>query len=242
MTILEMIHSLRTVLMAKIESGSMSVGLIARRSSLTKSHVSNFLHAKGSLSLAAMHRIMESQHVHAEDLIQLSPNLPSIAEGIQFVPIAASRWALLQPVIGAADIEGWLPLSVETLQAFTRLRVRTRQSWWRFVAVRLDRQEARTTGGLAFDGSVIVIDRHYSSIRDRDPKRRNLYAVFYGKRLIVGYADAMGNQLVIQPRATAMRAVFIDPRLAGDGPAGVGPAEDAGRYIAGRVAMITNVF
>ena len=231
MTILEMVHNLRTVLTGKIESGSLSVGLIARRSSLTKSHISKFLHGRGSLSLHSMNRIMESLLMDAEDLIKISPGVPPRAERTLFIPVVASRSALLQSVIGAPEIDGWLPISLETLEEFTRLRVRARQSWWRFVAVRLNQLEARTTGGLASSGAVIVIDRHYNSIRDSHPNRRNLYAVLDGKHLVIGYADAIGNQLVLQPRTTGMLAIFRDP----------GPAADAGSYIIGRIVMIQNL-
>ena len=231
MTILELVHSLRTVLMAKIESGSLSVGLIARRSSLTKSHISKFLHGRGGLSLRAMHQLMETLVMEAEDLIKISPGIPPRAERTLFIPVVASRSELLQPVIGAPEIERWLPLSLETLEGIARLRVRTRQSWWRFVAVRLHQQEARTTGGLAFAGSVIVIDRHYNSMRDSHANRRNLYAVLDGRHLVIGYADAIANQLVLQPRTMGMRAVVRD----------VGPAWDAGSYIIGRIVMIQNL-
>jgi hypothetical protein len=231
MTILDLVHSLRTVLRGKVERGSLSVGLLARQSSLTKSHISRFLHAKGGLSIPAMKSIMQSQHLDVEDLISLIPGAPARDERTHFIPLVANRSALLEPVIGAGSIESWLPVSAETLNELAHRRVRTRQSWWRFVAIRIDKQEAHTMGGLAAEGALIVIDRHYNSIRDHHPKPRGLYAVLDGNKLVLGYADAIGRHLVIQPRTTGMRAkvIYLDPN------------GDAGEYIIGRIVMITNV-
>lgn len=232
MTILDVVEKLRTVLESRVQRGSLSVGLLARQSSLTKSHISKFLHAEGNVSIAAMHRIMESQQVDAKDLIQLSPHLPARAERTQFVPMVTHRPILLEPSIGPGAVERWLPFSPETLDDFEHSRVRSRQSWRRFVALRLKGEEARKMDTLANEGSVIVIDRHYETVRSTHSERKSLYAVLDGRELIVGYAYGIGAHLVVQPPTAAMpaRVIYLEP------------SGDAGKYIIGRVVMILNVF
>ena len=58
-------------LLRRVQRGALIVSLLSRQTGFGKSHMSNFLHARGQLSLEALDRVLEVQHLSVEDLIDL---------------------------------------------------------------------------------------------------------------------------------------------------------------------------
>lgn len=231
-TVLELVDALRTVLKSRIDSGSLSVEILAKHSSLGKSHIYRFLQAKATISVKAMHRIMQCEKLDVEFLVKHGSKSPPRTEITQFIPVVAHRSALLEASFSASAIEKWLPVSLETLDQFEHRRVRSRDSWRRFVAVRLDHEEASTMDRLANEGAVLVIDRHYGTIRPSHSEQQSLFGALMGRELVLGYGDAIGTNLVIHPPTAGMRprVIYLEPNT------------DPGKYIVGRIVMILNVF
>src|ERR1700690_1978487 len=69
---------LRLELLRRIQRGSLSVSLLARETGFGQSHLSNFLHKKRQLSLAAMDRILDAQHMAAGDLLPANHSTASL--------------------------------------------------------------------------------------------------------------------------------------------------------------------
>jgi transcriptional regulator with XRE-family HTH domain len=66
MTIHAAQEQLRGLLQRRIERGTMSVTLLSRKTGLGQSHVSNWLHAKRNLSIAALDAIMRALEMDTE--------------------------------------------------------------------------------------------------------------------------------------------------------------------------------
>lgn len=230
MKIFEMDERLRALLLRRIERGELTVGLLARQTRLAKSHISKYLHAKGGLSKNSTDRILAAQHVEAEDLIELGRRVRSRIELTQAVPVVWQASALFDPEISPSAVQTWLPLPVEWLQSLENRKLRSRTSWRRFVAMRLDGESARAMEPLAYESAIAVIDRHYNSLDACHPPRQNVYAVRDGRRVVLRYIDRIGGHLITRPLSIGISANLIE----------IGANRNPGEYIAGRVAMTLN--
>lgn len=230
MTISQMHDRLRTVLLRKIQRGQLTVSLLSRQTGLAKSHVSKFLHGKGRLSMQALDRVLERQHLVAEDLVQFGTHAPVRAERVQAVPVVSHSSALFEPEIRPSAIRMWLPLPFEQLESLAVRRVMSRRSWRRFVAIQISGDDATSMDPVVYEGAIAVIDRHYNSLDACHPPRQNMYAVRDGRGVALRYVDAIGTYLLTRPLSIEFSADLIEIAAGGN----------AGDYIAGRVAFILN--
>src|SRR3974377_353947 len=115
----QMHDRLRMELLRRIQRGTLSVSLLSRQTGFGKSHVSNFLHCRGSLSLEALDRVLASQQLTVEDLIPLrSHNAPS--DGTcepDLVPLVSHTTALFEPVVRPSAAQLMLQLPPGTLRS-----------------------------------------------------------------------------------------------------------------------------
>ena len=230
MNISQIDERLRAVLLRRIERGEITVGLLARQTRLAKSHLSKYLHAKGGLSIAATDRILAAQHLNAEDLIGLGTSVRSRIELTQAVPVVRQASALFDPEIRASVVQMWLPLPAEWLQSLENRSLRSRISWRRFVAMRVDDESARAMEPLTYERTIAVIDRHYNTLDACHPPRQNVYAVRDGRQVVLRYIDRIGDHLIIRPLSIGISANLIE----------IGANTNPGEYIAGRVVMTLN--
>ncbi|MBS1998196.1 MAG: helix-turn-helix transcriptional regulator [Cyanobacteria bacterium SZAS LIN-2] len=201
---------------------------LSRLTGLSKSHVSKFLHGQGQLSFRAADCIRKALHLGVEDLVTFSQPPDSRSVHYVKIPLVSHSAALFEPEIGSAAVEIWLWVSNKDLPAPGPRRFSSRQSWRRFIAVRIDHDGALSMGQPANVGAIAVIDRHYSSLRLYDPDRPNLYAIADGNHVALRYIDRIGNHLVIRPANMAFPASLIE----------INADTSAGQYIAGRVVII----
>ena len=71
MNFTQMHERLRVELLRRIERGTLSVSLLARQTGFGKSHLSNFLHSRRQLSLEGLDRMLATQHMACEGLLEL---------------------------------------------------------------------------------------------------------------------------------------------------------------------------
>jgi hypothetical protein len=230
MNISQIDERLRTVLLRRIERGELTVGLLARQTRLAKSHISKYLHAKGGLSKGSTDRILAAQHLEAEDLMELGSSVRSRVELTRAVPVVWQASALFDPEMRPSAVEMWLPLPVEWLQSLEDRKLRSRISWRRFVAMRVDDESARAMEPLAHKRAIAVIDRHYNSLDACHPPQQNVYAVRDGRRVVLRYIDRIGGHLIIRPLSIGLSANLIE----------IGANTNPGEYIAGRVVVTLN--
>jgi transcriptional regulator with XRE-family HTH domain len=232
MNFTQMHERLRLELLRRINRGTLSVSLLARQTGYGQAHLSNFLHSRRQLSLEALDRVLAAQYLAATDLLPLFHRVesPSADGESGSVPIVSHPVALFERYIRPATIHSMLHLPAGVLKSLTPHAPRTRTAWQRFVAVRIAPTDAVAMEPLVMPDAIVLIDRHYNSLRPYRPDKANIYAVRQGAHLRVRYAEFLSNRLVLRPHNIAFPVELIE----------LDPEQAPGDLIAGRVALIVN--
>jgi hypothetical protein len=229
----QMHERLRVELLRRIERGTSSVKLLARQTGFGKSHISNFLHCRRQLSLEGLDRILMTQHMACEDLLELDAHSDAASgreQELQIVPVVSHNSALFEPYIRPSAVQMLLHLPAGALRSLKPKAVASRRSWERFVAIRIAHSDARPMDPLLFPDALAVIDRHYNSLVPYRAGRPNLYAVRGGAHLMLRYADYAEGRLILRPLNTGFPIDLID----------IGTDASLGEFITGRVALTIN--
>jgi transcriptional regulator with XRE-family HTH domain len=230
MNVSQLRQRLRTTLLRGIQRGDLTVTLLARRTGFTKSHISRFLHSDGRLSIEAMDRILDVQGIAVEDLIEFGAHAEPRTSYADTVPVVSHAAALSEPEIRLNAVRMMLHLPPGKLQSFHARPVRSRRSWRRFVAVRIDGDDALPMNPLLYEGAFAVIDRHYNSLVEYHPSRPNIYAIHDGVHIALRYIEATETHLISRPLNITSPLQLIE----------IEPETNLGEYIAGRVVLILN--
>jgi hypothetical protein len=232
MNLTQMQERLRMELLRRIQRGSVSVSLLARQTGFAQAHISNFLRGYRHLSLDAMDRILQAQHMIASDLLIPTRVTASGGPGIErdSIPIVSHAAALFEPVIRPSAVQSMLFVSPDALEDIRSRPVPGRRAWQRFVAVRIPSADALAMDPIVLPDAVALIDRHYNSLRPYRPNRANLYAVRHGAHLRLRYLDFLLNRLVLRPSNMAFPIDLID----------FAPGETPNELITGRLALLLN--
>jgi hypothetical protein len=230
MNFTQMQDCLRMELLRRVQRGALSVSLLSRQTGFGRSHVSNFLHAKGRLSLEALDRVMEAQHLGVEDLLGTRAVPAREAKEPAAVPLLAHHAVLFDPLIRRSAVEMMLQVPRGSLELTQLKPVPSRRGWERFVAIRIDGRDARLMDPMVYPNAIAVIDRHYNTLNSYRPPRPNLYAVRWGGHVVLRYADYGEMRLALRPLDICTPIELIE----------IGPERSPGEYIAGRVVLILN--
>lgn len=235
MNFTQMHERLRLEMLRRIQRGTLSVSLLARQTGFGQSHVSNFLRSQRHLSLEAMDRILTAQHMVADDLVPApyrargSPFEP-VDEETGGVPVVSHNSALFEPHIQPSAVHSMLRPPPGVLKASRPRPSNARRAWERFVAVRIHAADALPMDPLVLPEALIVIDRHYNSLRPYRPNRPTLLAVQNGPRLTLRYADFLADRLILRPHNLASPVELIE----------IDPGSSPNELIVGRVVVIIN--
>jgi hypothetical protein len=232
MNFTQMHERLRVELLRRIERGTLSVSLLARQTGFGKSHLSNFLHSRRQLSLQGLDRMLATQHIACEDLLELGAHADpdSSAEEPHLVPVVSHNSALFEPYIRPSAVQMILHLPAGALRSLKPKAVATRRSWQRFVAVRIAHSDALPMDPLLSPDALAVIDRHYNALAPYRIGRPNLYAIRNGAHLALRYADFAEARLVLRPLNMSFPVDLVE----------IGPDASPGEFIAGRVVLTIN--
>lgn len=232
MNFTQMHERLRLELLRRINRGTLSVSLLARQTGFAQAHLSNFLHSRRQLSLAALDRVLAAQHLVAGDLLPTMIRITDSVVGVESssVPIVSHSGALFEPYIRPGAVHSMLQLPSGVLRGLRSRTSKPRHAWQRFVAVRVPTGDALAMDPLVMPEAIVLIDRHYNSLQPLRPNRANLYAVRSGSHLVLRYADFLLNRLVLRPHNNAFPVDLIE----------LDPGQSPGDLIAGRVALIVN--
>jgi hypothetical protein len=230
MTFTQMHESLRLELLRRIQRGTLSISLLCRQTGFGRSHLSNFLHSKRQLSLDGLDRMLASQHITAEDLLQLGTGRFNPKDKSDYVPVVSHATALFEPNVRASAIEMMVNVPSRALHSLKPRPVPSRRSWQRFVAIRIPATAALPMEPLLLPDALAVIDRHYNSLIPYRANRPNLYAIRDGAHLSFRYLDFVAARLVLRPLSNAFPVDLIK----------IGPETSPGEYIAGRVVLTIN--
>jgi transcriptional regulator with XRE-family HTH domain len=228
---------LRLELLRRIQRGTLSVSLLARQTGYGQPHLSNYLHGRRQLSLEAIDRILEAQHLTIVDLVASARRIEAEPRGSGAgkrgsvaVPLVSHQTAMFEPYVRASAVQGMIYLPVGALEGLRSRGLAGRRGWERFVAVRISAADALPMEPLVLPEAIALIDRHYDSLAAYRPNRANLYAVKNEGKMILRYADFLMGRLVLRPHNHACPVELIE----------VGDDETPRDLIAGRVALILN--
>jgi transcriptional regulator with XRE-family HTH domain len=227
---------LRLEIARRIDRGLTTGTLLARQCGLKPSHISNFLHRKRKLSLAAFDRILAAQALSIEDLLpQRSPSTAApraIAGGmhgrkLDSVPLVSQASAIHAPGIPPKAAVEMIHLPAGILDQLRPRRAVVRRNWERFVAVRVSSAQAAPMNPVLTPNAIVVLDRHYNSLAPYLPPRPSLYAVNIANDLSFRYVGFEADHLVLRPHALEHPVELLS----------LGVAESPSGYIVGRVCL-----
>jgi hypothetical protein len=223
--------NLRKILRDRIDAGELTGLRLARLTRFKQAHISNFLNKKRGLSLEGMDKVLSVQHLSVLDLLdqaevnQRASILPPSGDKFENVILADAATAATRPSITARQVKEILKFKKSFLQRLKPKTVGNRSGWQRFVLIKVDPADARAMHPRLSPGAVLLLDRHYNSLRPYRTGELNMYAVLKNDTCAIRYVEAAKSCLILRPH---------NPHA----PIEVIPVEDgktAEDYIVGRV-------
>ena len=146
---------------------------------------------------------------------------------LESVPIIRHR-AAMNPTFGKDDILGELGFAKAFLRRLNADPTDQRRPWVRFIAVRADAALAAPMYPRFENGSVLLVDRHYCSLKGYRKDEPNLYLIRKDETLTVRWGEMQGTQLCLRPERSDYPLDFIS----------IDRKKPLTSYIVGRVAHI----
>lgn len=204
MTFHDLHELLRQELARRIERGSVTGSRLAQRAGFQQAHISNFINGKRALSLEGLDKVMEAQNLSIEqilpiDLTAAARHEPPASETIEEVPIVPPSAAIDDARIAASEIIETVPVVAARLHENRSRPAPRRTQWERFVAVRVDAQQAAAMAPVLALGAAAVIDRHWNSLAPYRANHPSLYAIRSGSMLLLRYVDFDERHLILRP-------------------------------------------
>jgi len=230
-------EQLRLELLRRIERGVLSGTLLARQTGLKHAHISNFLHRKRRLSLAALDQVLSAQSITIDELLlpfatRETRSLGENASKASRIALVSQPIAMYEAQIRKSSILELIQLPTEFLDHLRARRSLGRRSWERFVAVRISYAQAEAMMPAISPHAILVIDRHYNSLVPYRPPLPNIYAVQVGRAMLFRYATLQGNNIILRPYKIEHPVDLIE----------IKPEESPGSFIVGRIcASISEV-
>jgi len=233
MNVAQIHERLRLEIARRIDRGLLTGTILARQTGLQSSHISNFLHRKRKLSLAAIDRILAAQILSVEDLLparhaRAAEAPPGSSEDtIDSVPLVSQAIAANSPSVSAASSVEMIQLPAGILDQLRPRRAIIRRDWQRFLAVRITAAQARPTFPILTPHCIVVIDRHYNSLVSHQPSRPSLFAVNVANLLAFRYVSFDSDRLILRPHALDHPVELLS----------LGPTQSPSSLIVGRVCI-----
>jgi transcriptional regulator with XRE-family HTH domain len=199
-------ENLRRELRKRIDAGELTGMELARRTGFTQAHISNFLNRKRGLKLSALDRMLKAiglvlyDLLNPHDLVRFAAApAGSDAEYVE-VPLVASPAAATSEVIVNDEVQELLKMKRAVLNHIRAdLVTPSRRSWTRFVLIKLDAKDVASLAPRFAAGALLLLDRHYNSLRPYHKSERNLYAVRKPEGCVVRYVEPGEHLLLLRP-------------------------------------------
>lgn len=240
-------ESVRVELQRRVQAGLVTATWLAHQSGFRQAHISNFLNRRRSLSLEGLDRVMAAQNLSVEEFMPQSGwrhngssveisaaaggadgHHSGVREASEVVPVVAHSTAMDEPVVRPGSVIEVVHIPTVRLGAGRARPSSRRLHWQRFVAVRVDAQQAAAMDPMLAADSIVVLDRHYSSLAPYRAQQRTLYAVRSGIGLVLRYLEFDDARLILRPVSLAFPVQLI----------AVGEDETPADYIVGRVSLV----
>jgi phage repressor protein C with HTH and peptisase S24 domain len=227
-------EKLRQLLLARIQNGELTGLKLAAMAGFQQAHVSNFLNRKRSLSLAAMDRVLGALQLSVLDLLDpaeinkratIVPPSEGEFEGVLLVDGAIAAG---EPEITSEAVHDMLKFKKSFLRRLRPESATPRDNWRRFVLLRVDARDGMSMYPRLLPGAIVLIDRHYNSLRPYHKSEQNMYAVRKDGATTVKYVERAGSNLILRPHNQAYPVDVIS----------VDSGTDYGEYIVGRICHV----
>jgi len=230
MKIADLQNRLRILVLERIEAGELTGTEVGNRAGFNQAHISNFLNGRRGLSIEAMDRVMEVLRLEAGDLM---PEVRRRAAGendagFDSIPVVEAG-ALLKSDFGAAEIVEHLRFKKSFLRRIRPEMASHRGGWQRFALLKADKESGVAMRPRVLPGAMLLVDRHYNSLRRYRREDPNLYVVKIAADCQVRYVELIGNQLTLRPENRECALGYVE----------LGKGETVASYLVGRVAHIS---
>lgn len=230
------LHELvRLELMRRIERGTLTGTRLAQQAGFQQAHISNFLNRKRALSLEGLDRVLAAQNLRVEEILPLEMTAGAAPaagtaenDPTEMVPIVSPSSAMEDASIAPSAMIECVPVASSRLYGNRARAAAQRSHWQRFLAIRIDAQQAAAMEPLLPAGSIAVLDRHYNSLAQYRVGQASIYAVRFGPSLLLRHVDFDDRHLILRPYARSFPVQLL-PLAAEESP---------GDYIVGRVCMV----
>ncbi len=225
-------ENLRQILLERIRTRELTGRRLSQQTGFRTAHVSNFLNRKRGLSLEGMDKVLRVQKLSIFDLldpkeINQHANLaPRRADGFQLVPMVAGSDAG-DPRIAKRNVKRALPFSTSFLNRLRPGMEGDRKNWERFLLIRVEQSTGKSMFPKLEPGFVVLIDRHYNSLRRYRKGQPNLYAVYCDGFCVIRYVEKDDGRVLFRP----LNATY---------PISVGNSGESKNRVIGRVCYLGN--
>jgi len=224
---------LRLELLRRIDLGSLTGTGLARQAGFRQAHISNFLNRKRSLSLGGLDRVLAAQNLTVDQIMPLelcAASSPPATDPIEAIPVVSPSTAMDEAHVRPEAIIETIQVSASRLQD-NRSRPFSKCAYWqRFLAVRADAQQTAAMEPMLSSGSIVVLDRHYTSLAPYRAHQRTLFAVRCGAGLVLRYVEFDGGRLILRPLSITYPVQLLT----------LGSHETPADYIVGRVCLVVS--
>jgi hypothetical protein len=225
--------NLRNILWDRIDSGELTGLKLAQQTGFKQAHISNFLNRKRGLSLEGMDKVLQVQRLSVLDLLdpaevnKRASILPPSADDFENV-IVTDLAAATQPLITAMHVKDICKFKKTFLRKLRPEMEGDRNSWQRFVLIRLDSKDAAPMCPRLQPGAVLLIDRHYNALTPYRKGELNMYAVLKNDFCEIRYAELAESALILRPHSHTAPIEVIS----------IEEGKSAADYLVGRIAHV----
>lgn len=233
----DLYERLRLQTLRRIEQGKTARVLLARQTGYTAAHITNFLRNRVPLSLEALDRLLRAQRMSILDLLpelerHRRPEQYALASDQQLVPLVRAWNAIHDAQIRPNQVLRMIAVDSELLPRAGERCDSRRKKWERFVAVRIDNDQAVAMAPVLTLNSIAVIDRHYTWIAPFQASHRFVYAVRSGNLLRFRLVEPARGYLNLRPYNPDSPLEQIE----------IPSAHRASEFIVGRLRLVQNVW
>jgi transcriptional regulator with XRE-family HTH domain len=224
----------------RIKRGTLSVSLLAKLAGMSQGHVSNFLNGRRKIGMVHLDSIMLALHLEVEDLLRTRRGSATTLLHTQWgdagrVPLVSAQVAMHDAQLRPSNIHKVIALPADSLSGLLVRCPHARRQWERFVAIQITAEEAHGMEPLIAPGSLVVIDRHYTSFQLHREGQPNLYAVITNwgdsARLAIRFAHSEQARVIL----TRFQSTLPPEVLS------IPPDHTPSDLIIGRIALILNI-
>jgi peptidase S24-like protein len=197
-------ENLRKVLWQRIQAGDLTGLHLARETGFEQAHISNFLNRKRGLSLQGMDKVLAVQKMSVLDLLDAAEvnkraSIPPPAEeSFENVLLVDLKTAAGDSVVTSEKVRDIYKFKRSFLRRLKPEMQSPREGWTRFVLVRMGADGVSMYPRIAA-GAIVLVDRHYNSLKPHRKGEPNIYAVRKDASATVKYVEVSGSNLILRP-------------------------------------------